>query len=155
MIQQGSSRSCFVCGLENPTGLHIHFYQPEPRKVQASVRIPVDYQGWNGVVHGGIIAAMLDEAAGRAFLNGAELDRFFFTAKLEIRYRRPVPVDTPLMLYGEAKEERGKVVIGSSRLVTEDGVLLAEAEAVMTTIPDEKISEMKDSGEYWIVDPEK
>ena len=50
-----------------------------------------DFQGYPGVVHGGIIASMMDEVMGRVFMGGA-IDRFMVTAELKIRYRKPVPI---------------------------------------------------------------
>lgn len=155
MIKQGNSRFCFVCGLENPNGLHLHFYQPAPGEVEARVRIPAGFQGWTGVVHGGVIAAMLDEAAGRAFLDGGNLDRFLFTAKLEIRYRKPVPVDQPLILRGKVKGEKGPVAIGTSEIVDAEGTVLAHAEAWMTPIPAETFESLDMGEEDWKVIPEE
>lgn len=154
-VKQGNARHCFVCGVENPTGLHIHFYQPAPGEVEANIRIPAQYQSWSGVVHGGIIAAMLDEAAGRAFLTGGELDRFFVTAKLTIRYRRPVPVDTPLRLLGHVKEEKGRVSVGTSEIVDLDGNVLAEAEGIMTSMPEAVLTGQDGQLDDWNVYPDE
>ena len=155
MIKQGNSRFCFVCGLENPNGLHLHFYQPAAGEVEAEIRIPAAFQGWTGVVHGGIIAAMLDEAAGRAFLDGEQLDRFLFTAKLNIRYRKPVPVDQPLILRGRVKEEKGRVAIGQSEIASMDGTVLAEAEAIMAPIPPETLAAFDTNQDEWKIIPEE
>ena len=149
MIKQGNARFCFVCGLENPNGLHLHFYQPASGEVTARIRIPAPFQGWTGVVHGGVIAAMLDEAAGRAFMEGEQLSRFMFTAKLEVRYRKPVPVDQWLTLVGRVKEEKGRVSVGTSQIVDADGTILAEAEAVLVPIPPDQLEKLDFGQEDW------
>ncbi len=52
--KQPNSRHCFVCGLENEYGLGLRFYEVGPDEVTATVTIPDQYQGYPGVVHGGI-----------------------------------------------------------------------------------------------------
>ena len=69
---QPNSLKCFVCGLENPYGLHLRFFDSEPGEVIAEVTVPEQFQGYPGIVHGGIIAAMLDEAAGRSQMGNDE-----------------------------------------------------------------------------------
>ena len=104
--KQPNSRHCFVCGVENPIGLHLKFYETAPGEVTADLNLPNIYQGYPGIVHGGIIAAMLDEAAGRAHMGPVEAPRFMFTAKLDVRYRKNVPVGQPLRLVGKAGPDK-------------------------------------------------
>lgn len=66
--RQPNSRHCFVCGVENPHGLHLTFKQTAPDEVTVEYTVPEHFQGYPGVVHGGIVAAMLDEVAGRAHM---------------------------------------------------------------------------------------
>lgn len=133
-MKQPNSKACFVCGLENAYGLRIHFYEDSPGEVCASVTLPEQYQGYPGVVHGGIVAALLDEAAGRAHMGG-DPPRFLFTAKLEIHYRKNTPVGKPLRLVGIAGKSRGRTALAKSALYDEDGSLLAEAEALLVDVP--------------------
>ena len=63
-IKQPNSRMCFICGLENPVGLHLHIYETETEIVESSYVAPPHFQGYPGVVHGGIVAAILDEISG-------------------------------------------------------------------------------------------
>ena len=63
---QPNSRHCFVCGIANPFGLGLRFYQTGLGEVAAEVTVPEHFQGYPGIVHGGVVAAMLDEIAGRA-----------------------------------------------------------------------------------------
>ena len=89
---QPTSRMCFVCGRENPVGLHIQFYEdPVAQQIVVPLIIPERYQGYPGIAHGGILATILDEASGRAVMMAFEDDPFWVTAKLEIRYRKPTP----------------------------------------------------------------
>lgn len=131
---QANSRHCFVCGLKNPNGLHLRFYSTAPGEVEVRHTIPEHFQGYPGVVHGGIVAAMLDEAAGRSHMGG-ENPRFMFTAKLEIRYRQNVPVGQPLRLVGVAGKGRGRSATATAYLYDAQDQLLAEAEALLVDVP--------------------
>ena len=60
---------CFVCGIQNPVGLHLSIYNdPDNHCIYSIVEVPEHFQGYPGVVHGGIVATMLDEVSGRAIL---------------------------------------------------------------------------------------
>jgi acyl-coenzyme A thioesterase PaaI-like protein len=132
--KQANSRSCFVCGVENPFGLHIIFYLIRPGEVNASFTASEKYQSYPGVLHGGIIAAILDEAAGRAYLLGFP-PRFMYTAKLEIRYRNNVPIGQPLKIIGKAVKSKGRSAESWAGIYDSDNTLLAEADALYMDLP--------------------
>src|SRR5262245_26766233 len=92
-IRKPSNR-CFVCGEANLEGFRLRFhYDPDTKSVSCKVRIPSKYQGATGYAHGGIIATLLDEAMAKA--NGLAGIRAM-TARLEVAYRKAVPVSTEL-----------------------------------------------------------
>lgn len=132
--KQASSRHCFVCGVENPVGLRLGFFTISPGEVHANVRLPDQYEGYPGIAHGGVIAAMLDEAAGRSQMGDTDNPRFMFTARLNISYRRNVPVNRPLHLVGKAGMVRGRKAEATSALYDQDGNLLAEADALLINV---------------------
>lgn len=154
MIKQASSRHCFVCGIDNRYGLHLQFYEPGPGEVAAEIVVPEHFQGYPGIVHGGVVAAMLDEVAGRTFM-GEGTPRFMVTAKLEVRYRRPVPVGQRLFLKGHAGEDKGRVAFASGEIFDENGSLLAEVETVLADIPETIASSFTQNGEDWMVYPDE
>lgn len=138
MIQQASSRNCFVCGVENEAGLHMHFFETEsePPEVVAEYTVPARYEGYAGMTHGGIVATMLDEVTSRTILRG-DPPRFVVTARLSIRYRKPVPVETPLRLVGRVVKDQGRVITVAGEVRGPEGVLLAEAEATLMQVDPE------------------
>lgn len=136
---QPSSLDCFVCGVHNEHGLHIRFYNTNPGEVSAEVNIPGAYQSYPGVIHGGIIASMLDEVATRVFFSES---RMVVTAKMEIRYRKPAPLNTPLKLVGRALQDKGRVCKALGQLLTIDNLLLAEAEIMMIEVSPEYLAQM-------------
>ena len=134
MAKQASSRHCFVCGVENPVGLHLSFYETGPGEVSVDFTPPENYQGYTGILHGGIVASILDEAAGRTLLGGVP-PRFLFTAKLEVKYRKNVPVGEPLKIIGRAGRDRGRMAEAWSAIYNQAGDLLAEANALLVDVP--------------------
>lgn len=139
-ILQPNSRHCFVCGLSNPYGLHLRFYTTAPGEVTVNYTVPEHFQGYPGVVHGGIVAAILDEATGRAYMGDPAAPRFMFTARLEVRYRKNVPVGRPLRIVGRAGKDRGRVATATGAIYGPTGELLAEAEALLVNVPEEMLA---------------
>ncbi len=133
---QPNSRYCFVCGIANPFGLQLRFYKSGEEEVTAEYTVPQRFQGYPGVVHGGIVAAMLDEVAGRAHMGG-DPPRFMYTARLDIRYRKNVPVGEPLRLIGRIGKSKRRTATSTSQIYGPDGALLAEAEALLVDLPPE------------------
>ena len=152
-MKQPNSKHCFVCGRENPYGLKLKFYETAPGEVEVEYTVPEQYQGYPGVVHGGVVAAMLDEVTGRVHMGG-DPPRFMFTARLDVRYRKNVPVGQPLRIIGHAGKSRERTAIATAQIFGPDGDVLAEAEAVLVNVPDE-IKDQVDLDELgWKVYPD-
>ena len=137
--RQPNSHHCFVCGVNNSFGLKITFTNSGPGEISAEYTVPEQYQGYPGVVHGGIVAAMLDEMAGRSHMGG-DPPRFMYTARLEIHYRRNVPVGEPLHLVGKAGKSRRRTATATSAIYDAEGNLLAEADALLVDVPEEVVN---------------
>ena len=135
--KQPNSRMCFICGLENPVGLHLHIYETSPGVVESTYVAPEHFQGYPGVLHGGIVGAILDELSGRSLMGSDPMaPRFMFTARLEIKYRKNVPIGVPLRIIGKA----GKSRVNSAEAwagIYDSGTdeLLAEASALLSNVP--------------------
>lgn len=119
---------CFICGKDNPIGLKAVFTtDPDQRRAETRVRIPEVFQGWQGVTHGGIISALLDEISAQACIAGGLQ---VVTTELRIRYREPVPTGSEVAVIGEVAGERRKLV-DVKAWVELDGRVMAEAEVIM------------------------
>ncbi len=151
---QPNSKNCFICGLSNPFGLHLRFYQTGPGEVQAEYTVPERYQGYPGVVHGGIVAAMLDEVSGRAYMGCGENPRFMYTARLDIRYRKNVPIGQPLRLIGRGMKSKERSAVATGAIYNAEGELLAEAEALLVDVPEEAIKSTDLESLGWKIYPE-
>jgi acyl-coenzyme A thioesterase PaaI-like protein len=147
---QPNSRHCFVCGLENHYGLKLRFYETGPGEVTAEYAVPDQFQGYPGVVHGGIVTAMLDEVTGRAQMSDGET-RFMYTAKLEIRFRRNVPIDTPLRVVGKIEKSKRRMASSTGKIFGPGGELLAEANALLVDLPEDAINEVDFEALGWRV----
>jgi acyl-coenzyme A thioesterase PaaI-like protein len=154
--KQPNSRMCFICGLANPVGLHLHFYETAPGVVEAAYTAPDHFQGYPGVLHGGIVGAIIDEMSGRAYMGSDPVrPRFMFTAKLEVRYRRNVPIGEPLRLVGRAVKSRGKSAEAWAGIYLVDGgELLAEGNALLIDVPQGQLDRAGLSDLGWKVYPE-
>lgn len=150
--QQPSAKWCFVCGVENPHGLQIRFFNDGHHRCRAEVTLGDAYQSYPGVAHGGILATILDETMGRAILSDSDdgehreilAERFMFTARLETRYRKPVPLNQPFTVRGKVEQDRGRMAQVSGEIVLADGSVAVEASATLVDIPKQQISEMID-----------
>jgi uncharacterized protein (TIGR00369 family) len=117
--------NCFACGPANPIGMHLHFDRAETEGVRAAVTLASHYQGWRGIAHGGIVMALLDEAmahaAGYAGHRGV-------TAAVNVRFRKPVPLERPIEVRGRVTWHRRNVLGVEAKIYDESGGLLAEGE---------------------------
>ena len=130
-VDPALTRSCFACGQANPSGLKLTFeLQHANRRSHSTASIPSRFQGWPGVVHGGIIATILDEAMVYA---GMTVTPFAVTARINIRYRRPVPTDKELDITAEVTEQMGTIIKTKAQIRIGAGVM-AQAEGTLMAV---------------------
>ncbi len=123
-----------MCGLESEVGLRLRFNDNGVDEVRAEIVVNRKYQGYPGVVHGGIAAAMLDETGGRVVMI-TNPNRFMMTAKLDLKYRKPVPVETPLLVIGRLIRDRGRLAEAHAEIRLPDDSLTTEADITLIQIP--------------------
>jgi len=120
---------CFVCGSNNPDGLRIRFEYPEKGRCRTVFTPPRKFQGWHGILHGGIIATLLDEAFAHA-AGGAERNVAgggAVTAEMTVHFKKPVKIGEPAFLEGRVVEDKGRVIECQSLIRDADGQELASA----------------------------
>lgn len=153
LIKQPNSQHCFVCGVKNPYGLNLNFYDDGNGEVTSNYTVPDRYQGYPGRVHGGIVASMLDEVLGRTLMIG-DPNHFSVSAKLTIRYRKPIPLNTPLRLVGRIIRRRGNSAVAKAELRLPDESVAAEAEAILMEASDFILDEENLDRLGWKVQPD-
>lgn len=116
---------CFACGPENEIGLRLHFERLGDDGVYAVTKLRPEFQGWQGIAHGGIALALLDEAMAHAA--GAAGHRGV-TASMSSRFRKAVPLGEDLRIEGRVKWMRHKVLQLEARVMDASGTVLLEGE---------------------------
>ena len=116
---------CFACGPENEIGLRLHFERNGDDGVIARTQLAPEFQGWQGIAHGGIALSLLDEAMAHAA--GAAGHRGV-TASMNARFRKPVPLGVPLQIEGRVKWTRRNVLELQASVTDESGTVLVEGE---------------------------
>lgn len=129
---------CFACGRENHLGLGIDEFTVDGDRVTASFAPQPLHRGLQSRLHGGLSATALDEILVWAaiLLEGV----LCVTGTLDLRYRRPVPVDVPLVLSATVDERRGKRLRLSGELADPDGpCVTASGLYLMTDVIDDLV----------------
>ena len=85
-----------------------------------------NHQSYAGIVHGGILATLLDEAMGYAIM-GEDISRRIVTLEYTLNYRHPTPVGLPLKVIATMGPQRHQVIFGRGSIVAPDGTVLVEA----------------------------
>jgi len=151
MQKQPNSRMCFVCGMENPIGLKAFFYEDDDGRVIVKFTPRQEHQGYPGFMHGGIISALMDEVIGRVVTS---LDIWAVTAKLELKFRKPVPLGEELTIIGEMVRLRSRSFEAKGELRLADGTLAVEGYGVYVRLPDEEIERRRAELDFWEVVPD-
>ncbi|MBM3823919.1 MAG: PaaI family thioesterase [Verrucomicrobia bacterium] len=123
MIRLPHTRGCFVCGLHNPSGLRLDF-ETDGVQVVTRFQLQPSHCGFQNVVHGGILATILDEVM--VWACGVRTRRLAYCAEMSVRYLQPVPPQVALQARGELTEDkRGRLFLAQGDIRNEAGTILA------------------------------
>lgn len=123
--------ACYICGSENPSGLGLRFFLREGR-VRATFTLDERQQGPPGHAHGGCLSAILDELMGAAaWCAGHPV----LAARLELDFRRPVPLGRPLAAEGWVVSASGRKVWAESELRLADGLVCTRGRGLFIEAP--------------------
>lgn len=114
---------CFACGRKNPIGLKLSFRREGDSAVAEFTPAEV-HQGWSGIVHGGIIHLLLDEAMSYAAIFAGAV---CITAKMESRWRRPALVGETLVIRSQIAKNSRRLLEIQASIELKDGTRVAEA----------------------------
>lgn len=124
--------NCFGCAPDNPVGLHLEFYE-DGDDIVTQWEPSANYQGWSGIIHGGIQALLLDEVCG--WVVSRKLQTAGVTMTMETRYVKPVSSDNKVLtLRAHVRKEEGSgaAPCPPSRTAVIDASLLDENGRVCT-----------------------
>ncbi|MHC9540220.1 MAG: PaaI family thioesterase [Vulcanimicrobiota bacterium] len=129
-IELTDDNYCFACGTDNPIGLMLRF-QPDGDGICGDFTPRREHQGYKGIIHGGILSTLLDEAMARLLINqGLKI----VTVKMEIRYKKPVHVGERLKIKAALGDMNGRLVQARGRIFNEKGELAAMADATFAEV---------------------
>lgn len=119
------NRYCFACGMDNPDGLRLD-WRIDGQAMTTEFTPPQKYQGWKGIVHGGVLATLLDESMTRLawIVCGAAV-----TAEMNIRYVSPAYIGQKLYVKGEIVKESRRLIEAKATIYSSDesGAVIAYA----------------------------
>jgi uncharacterized protein (TIGR00369 family) len=117
---------CFVCGTNNEIGLKIPMKESVKDHTCNFTWTPGPaFQGYAGIVHGGILSTLMDEAMAHAVMNNQIMA---VTADMRVRFTRPAPVGVPLKFVATRVGQRRNLHFARASVLLPDGTVLAEAE---------------------------
>ncbi len=116
---------CFGCGQNNPMGLKLRFTK-DGGTLRTEYTPNKMHQGWPGLLHGGIVATLLDEVMSNvAYATGSTC----ITASIEIRQRKPINLDESLVITAWITRQRSKIIETAGKICLQDGTVVAESTA--------------------------
>jgi uncharacterized protein (TIGR00369 family) len=123
--KQNNSSGCVVCGDRNRFSMNTRFYDLENGDVVAVFHTEEWHQSYPGRVHGGLVAAVLDETVGRTICV-PEPDTWGVTVALGLKYKKPVPTGATLRAVGRLTRNTRKLFEGSGEILLPDGTVAVE-----------------------------
>jgi uncharacterized protein (TIGR00369 family) len=124
MAELRDNEHCFVCGKDNPAGLQVVFETDRNNKTITGWFTPrSEHEGWEGIVHGGILAALLDEAMVKLAAHGGTPA---VSAEITVKFKAPAAPGDELFVSGKFVREAGRL-IEAEATVTRGPVVIAEA----------------------------
>jgi acyl-coenzyme A thioesterase PaaI-like protein len=153
--KQHNSKLCFVCGLKNKFGIHAHFYITKDNELIALFTPLEEHQSYPGRLHGGVASAILDETIGRAILNKYETEVWGVTIDLNVKFKKPIPLNEELKVIGRITNENNRIFEGTGEIILKNGDIAVTALGKYLKVPLEKITDFdKEENEWRIVELE-
>jgi acyl-coenzyme A thioesterase PaaI-like protein len=132
---------CFACGELNEHGLHLKL-QLTSGRCTVELTLPNRFEGWEGLIHGGIVCTILDEVMAWALV---ERDTWGVTARMSVAFRGPVLVGQAIRAEGWIVESKRRIQRTAGRIVDiETGLELATAEATYVAATEARKRELKE-----------
>ncbi|MEG6584903.1 PaaI family thioesterase [Dendrosporobacter sp. 1207_IL3150] len=128
--EQEINQMCFACGIHNPIGLKLKFREEQDTYITTFTGGP-EHQGYDGIMHGGIVSTLLDEVMARyIYSKGYNA----VTARLDVRYKKPTPIGEQLMIKGHITGQRGNMFELTGTIELPDGSITAQGKATVAIL---------------------
>jgi acyl-coenzyme A thioesterase PaaI-like protein len=132
--------NCFGCAAKNPIGLKLEF-ETSHHQCTSQFSLGPDYESYPGVIHGGIVATILDEALSQTvyhYGNGPA-----FTVGLRVRYGDPMQTNIPYVAIAEIVQANRTLIRASGRIQRDTGELVAAAVGSFYLISDDGLEAIR------------
>ena len=135
----------WVHGRRNSNGLHLQYELIDDSDAHGKVRVVTtwtpgdEHVGFPGYVHGGLIAAVLDDAMGRST---AIFKRWVVTGRFNVRFRSGAKAGEPLRVEGWIVRYQKRLVTAAALAKTGSGEVVAEADGTYLPVPEESLTHM-------------
>ncbi len=128
-MEEPKYNECFACGENHPFGLKLKFRYEDDNAI-AEWDCPAVFAGYPGIIHGGIISTILDEAMAKIVIMkiGEAV-----TGKMTVNYRKPLNVGAHISIIGTISETKGRIIKTSAKIMAGDN-LIAEATAIYVKV---------------------
>jgi uncharacterized protein (TIGR00369 family) len=136
-----AAHNCFGCGTLNANGLQV-VHHLEPGRSWTELDLDRRFEGWQGVVHGGILCTILDEVMAWALVGQ---DMWGVTARLSVEFKRPVEVGRRIRAIGQVSRARRRLVETTGQITDLDsGAILATATGVYVAADERRKGELRE-----------
>lgn len=132
-----SYNMCFACGRENPHSLGMTFFIAEDRSYCSKFTGRPEHVGYDEIMHGGIVATLLDECLSRVVIEEGLLA---VTAELNVKYLKPTPIGEELLVRAWIEKYRGKLYNVAGEITLASGEVCAKAKAKFFAIKEHDFS---------------
>ncbi|MBO8129393.1 MAG: PaaI family thioesterase [Peptococcaceae bacterium] len=120
-----TTNKCFACGPDNPISLRLQF-EDDGDVVRTSFTPRDEHQGWPGIMHGGLMATILDEAMAQwCWRRNIPA----LTGEITVRFKKEVPVGTGLTVEARLEQQKGRLLFLEAEAVLPDGKCAATAKS--------------------------
>ena len=135
LLELPHTSGCLVCGRDNPHGLHLHLHVDDTTgRVETTFTPKPHHIGFEGIVHGGVLATVLDEAmVWAATWRGR---RFCVCGEMTVRFRQSPPIGRPLRIMAEVTQERVRLVQTTGSAIDKAGSTVATASGKYVPLDD-------------------
>jgi acyl-coenzyme A thioesterase PaaI-like protein len=137
MLELPHTPNCLVCGRSNPHGLHLSLHvNPSDGLVKTAFTPTRDHIGFEGIIHGGLLATVLDEAM--VWAATWQIKRFCVCGEMTVRFRESATVAEPLAVIAKVDQSRTKLLITSAEIQRPDGTIIATATGKYIPLDDQR-----------------
>lgn len=137
----GSDANCFGCSQQHSKGLRMLFHAHDDGSLVSHVQLSPEYESYAGVIHGGIVATLLDEAMARAVLANTVIPSV--TTGIRVRYARVMKSQHPYRIVAKVTANRQGIVSTEAELTDDAGTLTATASGTFMSLTQERISNLE------------